>query len=259
MKQYNNEKYIVSMTSFPQRYNLCVRAIFNLLQNQTYKNFHLVLTLYKDDYAQITDELKIIIDSDLIEVIIAEENLCPHLKYFYAMKKYWDKPIITLDDDRNYSNNIIEVLVKKYETLNYKSIVCNVAPKMSQTNGKLDDSIKWCIGASRLSPNEKSYVAMAEGFGGVLYPPKAFDSSTIKLEEIKDSLYHDDIYLKVLAIRNKLIVTQSNSRWDSTVFGKDMDGAEETSLYNHCHRSNFDYRRNVTKSFETDLIKGFYL
>ena len=127
MKTYNNEKYIVSITSFPQRYTLCAKTIFNLLKHQNYKKFHLVLTLFKDDYTQLSNELKLIIDNDLIEVIIAEENLCPHLKYFYVMQKYKTIPIITLDDDRKYSNNTIEVLVQKYETINYKSIVCNVA------------------------------------------------------------------------------------------------------------------------------------
>ena len=258
MKTYNNEKYIVSMTSFPQRYALCAKTIFNLLTKQTYKNFHLVLTLFKDDYAQLTDNLKLFADNNLIEIIIADTNLCPHLKYYYVMKKYLDKPIITLDDDRQYSNNIIETLIKKYESLNYKSIVCNVAPKMSQTRGKLDDANIWCVGTSRLRPNEQSYVAMAEGFGGVLYPEKAFDCSTINIEEIKKCLYHDDIYLKVLAIRNKLIVTQAESCWNVNVFGNDMTGADETSLYNH-NNTSFDYRRNVTRLFENDLMRGFSL
>lgn len=258
MKQYNNEKYIVSITSFPQRYSLCAKTIFNLLKNQTYKNFHLVLTLYKDDYKQLNDELKVFVENDLIEVIIADKNYCPHLKYFYTMKKYWDKPIITLDDDRKYSNNIIEVLVNKFESLNYKSIVCNVAPKMSKTGEKLNDAKIWCVGETRLRPNETSFVAMAEGFGGILYPPNAFDFSTINEKEIENCLYHDDLYLKVLAIRNALIVTQADSQWNVNVFGNDLVGATETSLYNH-NNTSFDYRRKVTQLFENDLLKGFSL
>ena len=258
MKQYNNEKYIVSITSFPQRYSLCAKTIFNLLKNQTYKNFHLVLTLFKDDYEKMSDDLKTFEENDLIEIIIAEKNLCPHLKYYYAMKKYWDKPIITLDDDRKYSNNIIEILVNKFEELEYKSIVCNVAPKMSQNDGKLNDAKVWCVGETRLCPNEKSYIAMSEGFAGVLYPPRAFDFSSIKIEEIERSLYHDDLYLKVLAIRNKLPVTQSSGKLNVNVFVDDFEGATETSLYNH-NNTTFTYRRNVTKLFESDLLVGFTL
>ena len=99
---------------------------------------------------------------------------------------------------------------------------------------------------------------MAEGFGGVLYPAKAFDCSTIDVEEIKKCLYHDDIYLKVLAIRNKLIVTQTESCWNVNVFGNDMTGAAETCLYAH-HQHSIDYRRDVTRLFENELLAGFSL
>lgn len=257
MKTYNNEKYIISITSFPQRYHLCVKTIFNLLKYQTYKNFHLVLTLFKEDYEKLSEELRLFLDNDLIEVIVADENLCPHLKYYCVMQKYKNLPIITLDDDRKYSNNIIEILVRKYESLNYKSIICNVAPRMTKSGNHLNDAAKWCVGETRLRPNEKSYVAMAEGFGGVLYPPNCFEKFASILE-IKNILFHDDLYLKVLAIRNKVPVTQANSVWNYNVFGFDFIGANETSLYNHNH-TNFDYRRKVTQLFENDLLAGFKL
>lgn len=257
MKIYNNEKYIVSITSFPQRYSLCAKTIFNLLKHQTYKNFHIVLTLYKEDYEKISDNLRLFADNNLIEILIAEENLCPHLKYFYVMQKYKNVPIITLDDDRLYSNNIIEILVRKYENLKYKSIISNVAPKMTKTGNRLNDASSWCVLETRLQPNERSYVAMAEGFGGVLYPPNCFENFAI-IDEIKHILYHDDLYLKVLAIRNKIPVTQANSKWNFNVYGNDFIGANETSLYNHNH-TNFNYRRAVTKLFEKDLLQGFKL
>ena len=71
-------------------------------------------------------------------------------------------------------------------------------------------------------------------------------------------MYHDDLYLKVLAIRNNLIITQSGSQWNVNVFGNDLAGATETSLYNH-NNTSFDYRRKVTQLFEKDLLAGFRL
>ena len=99
MKQYNGEKYIVSFTSFGQRFDDACKMIC-ALQKQTYKDWHLVMTIYEGDMKDITPNLQMLIDNNLLEVIVAPENLCPHLKYFYAMKEYRDKPIITLDDDR---------------------------------------------------------------------------------------------------------------------------------------------------------------
>lgn len=259
MKQYNNEKYIVSITTFPKRFNLCAKCVFNLLTNQKYKNFHLCLTIFKDEYDLITPDLKAIIDANLVEVIIAEKNLCPHLKYFYCMKKYWDKPIITLDDDRMYTSNIISALVEQYEKINYKSIICNVAPKMKFKNDHLVAYNDWCNAGSRLKPNESSYIAMPEGFGGVLYPSKCFNDLDKCIDEIPKILYHDDMYLKVLEIRNKIKVTQTNGTWGITFNAKNLDGAIETCLrVMHCSQ-NLNYRSDVTKLFEQDLLEGIKL
>ena len=45
-----------------------------------------------------------------IDVQIGEQDLRPHLKYFYTMKKYRDFAIITLDDDFGYAEDTFETL-----------------------------------------------------------------------------------------------------------------------------------------------------
>ena len=57
------------------------------------------MTLYKDDIKNIPEDLKFLIDEQFVELIVADKDLSPHLKYFYAMKKYKENPIITVDDD----------------------------------------------------------------------------------------------------------------------------------------------------------------
>ena len=90
---------------------------------QTFKDFRIVMTLYKDDVSNLTDELKKLLDDGTIELLVADENLKPNLKYYYCMLKYHDVPIITLDDDRIYSPNLIEILVNTYEHLDRKAVV----------------------------------------------------------------------------------------------------------------------------------------
>lgn len=250
MKKYNGEKYIVSFTTFPKRYEMAAKMVYNLLVNSTYKDFHIVCTLYKEDYEKLCGNFKLLIDSDILEVIVAEENLCPHLKYFYAMLKYGDMPIITVDDDRLYGSNLIESLVSKYESLDYKSVVSTCAPVISRNILPIST---WCRGECRLKPNRKSYFAMAEGFGGVLYPPNSFSSLEDHIPDIKDCLFHDDIYLKLLEIDNDLPVTQING----TVFDvigvlDEMPTAELTNLAHH-NNAPMDYRIKVIEKNKAKL------
>ena len=259
MKQYNGEKYIVSFTSFGKRFDDACKMIFGL-QKQTYKNFHLVMTIFEGDMKDITPNLQLLIDNDVLEVIIAPENLCPHLKYFYAMKKYWDKPIITLDDDRIYSANTIETLVRKFESLNYKSIVSNCAVKMTRRGNCLDDRRKWCVPKMRLAPDEKSYIAMAEGFAGILYPPECFKDLDKEIPNIKNCLFDDDLYLKVMGIKNRIPVTQTSFQSGKThiVNSVELQHAQQFDLAKH-NNAPMQYRADVTKRFNDQLVAGFAL
>ena len=259
MKQYNGEKYIVSFTSFGQRFDDACKMIC-ALQKQTYKDWHLVMTIYEGDMKDITPNLQMLIDNNLLEVIVAPENLCPHLKYFYAMKKYWDKPIIILDDDRLYEYDVIKVLVEKYESLNYKSIISNCAPQMIQRNGKVIDRRHWCVPQTRLKPNQKSFIAMAEGFAGVLYPPNCFENLDNEIPNIKKCLYDDDLYLKIMAIKNKIPVTQTNTSpsYSNDVNSIEIPSAQEFDLAKH-HNAPMQYRADITNLFNKELIKGFSL
>ena len=45
---------------------------------------------------------------------LLQENLKPHLKYFYTMQLYREYAIITLDDDLRYSYDTFESLFNAY-------------------------------------------------------------------------------------------------------------------------------------------------
>ena len=49
-----------------------------------------------------------------VNIIYNEENLKPHLKYFYTMQLYREYAIITLDDDLGYSYDTFESLFNAY-------------------------------------------------------------------------------------------------------------------------------------------------
>ncbi len=254
MKQYNGEKYIVSFTSFGNRMVSAIKMIFSLT-NQTYKNFHLVLTLYKDDAEKMPEMLETLIDNELLELIVADQDLGPHLKYYYAMQKYWDKPIITLDDDRIYSVTEIEKLVKKYSEVKYKSVISGCAIEMQRTSeGKLLPYPDWC--KFRLKEDSISNIAMAEGFAGVLYPPRCFKNLDSFIPDILKCKYDDDLFLKVAEIRENIPVTQCSVRFDDRIEAIDIEESMKYNLHNNQNKGNIN-RVNMCKLFEKDLLKGF--
>lgn len=257
MKQYNGEKYIVSFTSFGQRFDAAAKMVFNLLSRQTYKNIHIVMTVYKDDIANITENMRLLIDNDLIELIVADENLCPHLKYFYAMKKYKDKPIITVDDDRLTHPRLLEMLINKYESINYKSVISVSAPIMTKTGNKVNARTAWSRPENRLKPNASSYLAVAEGFAGVLYPANCFDDIDKYLNIIKLCLYDDDICLKAMEIMEHMPVTQINGT-ESHVPGANIAGTQEVRLAVRT-AGNMQYRNNITVNLSKFLLCGWTL
>ena len=256
MKQYNNEKYIVSFTSFGKRVPMIGKTIYALTK-QTYNDFHLVLTLYKDDVKYIDEVIQLLLDNNLLELIVADNDLGPHLKYYYAMQKYYDKPIITVDDDRYYRTTTVQSLVEKYETLDYKSIISNCAIKMQRKGSRLLPYPAWV--PFRLAPNEKSMLAMAEGFAGILYPPCCF--ANLQTDEfingILECKYDDDLYLKVQAIKNKIPVTQANVKL-SYAEADNITEMMEYNLHNNQNKGNTN-RINMCYKFEKDLLEGFML
>lgn len=255
MKQYNGEKFIVSFTSFGPRIESACKMVF-CLTKQKYKNFHLVMTLYKDDVKFIGPNMQALLDNGLLELIVADIDLGPHLKYFYAMKKYWDKPIITVDDDRTHDAETIQRLVTKYEELNYKSIVSNCAITMQKTpTGKLLPYPKWI--PFRLKPNEKSFLAMSEGFAGILYPPCAFKNLEDEIPGILKCKYDDDLFLKTLHIKNGLPVTQTNFKMPY----EELDNIPEMMKYNLHNNQNAGNinRIKLCEVFSGELLKAWTL
>lgn len=257
MKLYNNEKYIISFTSFGCRFNNAALMVFSLLK-QRYHDVHIVCTIYQEDLNDLSEQLATLIDHNIIELIVAPKNLCPHLKYYYTMLKYWDKPIITVDDDRVYTDRTIELLVNKYESLMSKSVISTCAPQMKKHGRLILTDTEWCVGENRLRPNASSYIAMAEGFGGVLYPSKCFQDLESLLPEIQYALYHDDLFLRVAETRQHIPVTQING-----TYGIDCAGIQQPSTTNNGlkinHNLGDEYRNRITAHFNDDLLKGFYL
>ena len=249
MKKYNNEDVIVALTSFGTRLNDAVRTIFSIIK-QTHRSIHIVLTLYKEDLKYIPEKLQLLIDNDVIELIVAEENLRCHLKYFYVMLKYRRVPIITVDDDMLYYPNTVEDLLQEYKK--YNCIVSRKCRKMTFDKNKIINPFKkWVWNAIEDKPSRKLH---ALGFSGVIYPPNALNLQLSNIEEIKTKcLRADDIYLNVLEIRNNVLVKCLHKNYGRLTNYFEKKGFKSLSLDKDNDKITNLYISNFKKEFNSCL------
>lgn len=215
-----------------------------------------MVTISRSSVAFIKRDLNLMLTANTFELNVVDDNadLGPHTKYYYAMLKYPHLPIMTFDDDRYYESHMVEHLVRKYETTKYKSIISNCAIEMQRTpTGELLPYPAWCT--HRLAQNKRSMIAMAEGFAGVLYPPHCFSNLAGQMDEMMKCKYDDDLWLKVLEIRQHIPVTQSNYEFKS-IDAIDIEDAMQYNLHENQNAGNVN-RVNMCKLFSKDLLKGF--
>ena len=234
---------IVSLTTHSIRVAQVARtAIWSIIQN-TYKDIHIVLTLYKDDLKLIPEDLQLMIDNGTVELIIAEKDLGPHLKYFYAMQKYRENPVITIDDDVIYPEKMIEEMVNAYK----KYPTCVIARRsylISGRNGNLDSYHVWLRNFTGLK--EPTHKIFATGIGGILYPPNCLDLSADNIEEILTVKYDDDFYLKALEIRKNLKIVNICAKWNE-LYKKNLTDSTTQSISLWYNKNKSESDKNIEK------------
>jgi len=238
-------KLIISLTSYGLRLKYVSKTIFSIL-NGSFKDIHIVLTIAKKDKQFISKDLQILIDTKTIELLLVDNDLGPHTKYFYTMKKYKNIPIITIDDDGIYDPKLVESLYKKY--LENKNCICaRRVHRILFNNKDILNYQKWIFDYNK--EKKPSMQLLATGVGGVLYPPDILEISDKNLEEINKCFYADDIYLKVLEIRKNIPVIWVENTWlQPKPFSKEIDKQiKEKGLW----------RINTLKNRNDDYIKKF--
>ena len=202
--------FIVAFSTHQKRFLRLVetdcKSLETILNQKTDYKYKVVLTLYKEDYDSLPEKLKEFIEKNNIEVIVAEQNLKVHLKWYYAVQKYGDKyPVILVDDDVYYQNFLFDMLYKSH----LKHDNCIVASRchLIETDSEnivLPYSV-WkkyeIIKKFNMTFDERKL--FATGVGGVLYPPKSIDFNLIKIDEMMSLAgTNDDIYLKYITSKS---------------------------------------------------------
>ena len=214
-------RVIVSFTSFPARIHTLWIVVETILR-QTSKPDKLILWISKKEFPTLDSLPKKLLNQRKrgLEIMLVDENIRSHKKYYYVMKEYPEDYIITIDDDLIYNGTLIQKLVEA-ERKN-PGCVCSFARELpTYKNGELDSYYRWPktykdpIGKDLFTagPGEKYFFLTGIG---TIYPPHSLyeDITNIKLA-LKICPLADDIWLNTMARlkKTKTVYVPGYEKW----------------------------------------------
>ena len=190
-------KAVICMTSFPQRIDT-VWLVVECLLRQTRIPNKIVIYLSNIQFNsanKLPESLKVY-PKDLVEVIFVNDDIRSHKKYWYAVKEYFDRPIILVDDDLIYDSHVVEDLEKTTQK-NSNTIACCWGHKMRWNDtGEIMPYSKWGGVQPLYSVNSDYFFGSG---GGTYFPVGSLEGANIPTKEIMTICpYADDIWLNAI-------------------------------------------------------------
>ena len=238
--QKYDKEVVISMTTFPARYETAVFTLESILR-QTMKPNKILLWLTKEENPeQKIPELFLPYVEKGVQVCFSDSNLMPHNKSFHTAKMGADRYIITVDDDILYSERLVERLYGTYQANPANTVVCELAHWITLDEEGLPRPYdEWDHEAKGIAG--PSHRLMAKGVGGVLYPPDFFRDGYFDEDTIRRTcLMADDLWLKFQAVTRGYPVVKTR-KYAKQVFTADVR-SQRVSL---CSKNNGEKRNNV--------------
>ena len=194
---------IVSMTSFPARIKKVYLTINSIL-NQTVQPERIILYLSKEQFSEIDDlpnSLVRLTNNDNFEIHFVDDDIRSHKKYYYAVRDYADKPIITIDDDIIYPEDLIEILLKTAQK-HPKTVCCIHAHRIIKKDRNIVPYSEWDHETQLVETVLPEIVPI--GCGGVLYPAGCFTGTGVLDANLFKEIcpLADDLWLKCHSLLN---------------------------------------------------------
>ena len=248
---------VVSLTSYPHRFmQPDFLSVLKSLRNQkTNINYQIVLSLFKDDISKIPLETREYIQNNGIQILACDEDIKSHKKYFYVMQRYAFIPVITVDDDVVYRNNLVEDMYGTYlENKGY--VVCGRCCKMLRDGtGKILPTEKWNTwqNTHEIPSGCKDEDLFGIGCGGILYPPEFCKEIKPYLRNVMSVVEPDDFLLYMLSRKCglKVMVANTENRYKKSSLGLFGDYS------NDCARDKFALWQRNKETKVDDKNVGF--
>lgn len=219
---------IVSLTSFGQRIHDVFLTVESLFQ-QSLKADKIVLWLAAGDFneANLPAVLKKQRQRGL-EIHFVDEDLGPYTKFYYALERYPDALLVTVDDDIFYPLDLLDQLYSAYLREPDK-IHCGRAHRIAlNKSGDLLPYKQWW---RHCNEAESSLLIMPTGVGGVLYFPGCFDPEIRNKEAFKRlAPCADDVWLKAMSLKQGTECRVFAQRGEWMLRNPIIAGSQEVSL-----------------------------
>ena len=208
------DECVISVASYGKRIETVSDMLLSLAFQQSYK-CKIVLALPVGDFPHRWLDLPIdlleVLDCLEIEVIWVEDDLKSHNKYYWAMLRYPDSYILTLDDDCYYPADEFRRLWESH--LRYPDAIVSLRShrmRFASQSAKLLPYGEWEYEQQTILDLPSSLL-FPTGVGGVLYPPRTLPSQAFSIELIRRlCLGADDVWLKMMSAVNRVkVVTPS--------------------------------------------------
>lgn len=220
---------VVSFTSFPKRIDYTVRVIDNV-HRQTRKADKVLLYLAPEQFpqkeAQLPQALLDQVNQGLVEIRWVPD-VRSHKKYHYVMRDFPDSLIVTLDDDLQYPDDMLENLLHCYLCHPDKVSAMRAHLTVLDTAAGLllpyNRWVKEYRGATYI-PSPQLFVTSG---AGTLFPPRVLHPLALDLEKAWGLCpYADDVWLNLMTLLNGRCVVLAVD--DFTM--KNMPGSQEEAL-----------------------------
>lgn len=195
--QKSSGRFIVSLTSFPPRFDALLIALESLL-NQNNRPDKIVLWLSKEELENgIVPPFLSRVKKRGVEICLVEENFRSYKKLIYAVDKYPDDIIITCDDDQIYPPDFLCGLIKVYSE-NPRAVSAYRCYQMrKQSENELLEYKHWKLEPSKCC----SLNLFPTGVGGVLYPPNSLYSDLVNHDVfMRLAPDADDVWFKAMTL-----------------------------------------------------------
>lgn len=216
---------VVSLTTIPSRIKLVHLTVKSILA-QNAKPKQITLWLHEDLEKFVTQDLKNLV-GEIFEICYSKID-CPHLKLIETLLKYPDLPIVTVDDDQIYSNQLLNKLYQSH--LLKPDYIISTISRLIKFNEK-DNPLPYQNWPYIDTFNEEDRFLLPLGVFGVLYPPNCFNAAVSDIELIsKLSPKADDLWFKALSMINgtKVKIINEKVRKPTLILG-----TQKITLKNH--------------------------
>lgn len=200
---------IVSMTSYPPRMNR-LQPVLKSIFKQNKKPDKIVLWLATSEFPRREDDLPAyLVNLAKKNKICIEwcQDLKPHKKYFYALQKYRDSIVITVDDDLIYPCDMIKCLLASYQKFPH-AVSAMRSHVMHPQGEKFAPYARFTYEQNEII-GVPSMRLLATNGAGSLFPPRLLDLQYFDENLIENlSLYTDDLWLKTVEVLSNVPVVQ---------------------------------------------------